>query len=352
MKSISDIITQIQQVLQSLGSPLASFTQYSNIYIIFRAVASIISDQYTYLNNVILNSTILSATGLNLDDRAKEYNLFRLPGSYATGYIYCTSPTNITLPINTIFSAPNSTYQFQTTQSYSITTSGTFVSIQSLSPTEAANIANGVVLTSSLYPSIKAVVGNTLDINGLPTGSLLGGVSPELDYAFRQRILGYLNTLQKGTLSTITNTLQNFGINIFYIKESYPVTGYFTIYIDTTNQSILDSIENNIILIKPIGTSFELKGISYTYIDLTFAVTVSSLTLASTISDSIKTNCYNYASSLTLNQNVYPVNFAVVCSNIVGVTSIRLTDPTASIIVPNTDSLIKLRNIYINISGS
>lgn len=349
MKNVSEIINQFKNNLSLLGSPLATFTNYSNIYIFFRSIATIISQQYNDLDNYYKNSFLSSATGNNLDSRALDYGLFRGEGSYATGYCIATSSINTILPSGTILNTATNNLQFQTIIEHNITNNESYIKIQSNTYTELANLNAGTTLTSPFYPTVKFVVANSKDLSGNFIGGLTGGKSSESDSSFRDRILTQLND-NKGTLTSIYNKLQELGVSKFYIKEHYPVTGYFTVYLDTQDQTLIDNIETELIEVKPVGIAFELKTLKGYFIDLRFIVTLQSLDFAEKVSDSIRQICSNYFNTLDLGQELYPINLSVLCSNIAGIIDIRIVDPADSKIVPSTDTILKLRDINLTIN--
>jgi uncharacterized phage protein gp47/JayE len=349
MKNVSEIINQFKNNLNLLGSPLATFTNYSNIYIFFRSIATIISQQYNDLDNYYKNSFLSSATGNNLDSRALDYGLFRGEGSYATGYCIVTSSINTILPSGTILNTATNNLQFQTTVESSITNEESYIKIQSNTYTELANLNAGTTLTSPFYPTVKFIVANSKDLSGNFIGGLTGGKSSESDSSFRDRILTQLND-NKGTLTSIYNKLQELGVSKFYIKEHYPVTGYFTVYLDTQDQTLIDNIETELIEVKPIGVAFELKTLKGYFVDLRFIVTLQSLDFAESVSNSIRQICSNYFDTLELGQELYPINLSVLCSNITGLIDIRIVDPADSKLVPTTDTILKLRDINLTIN--
>lgn len=350
MKSITEIINSFKANLTNLGSPLASFTNYSNIFMIFRSIGEVISKQYSDLDNYYLNSLLASATGDNLDARAKDFNIIRNQGSFASGYVFATSTVDNTIPVNTILNSPNITYQFQTTQSAISTAIGVYIPITALLATELANLNSGTVLTSPFYPNVKFVVANSVDLTGNYIGGLEGGRSSESDFSFRSRIISQINNQSKGTIDAVINNLSELNITKFFIKESYPVTGYFTVYVNTLDQSLIDLVEESLMLVKPIGTAFEIKSIQTTFIDLKFIVTLTSVEFAERVSDNIRQICFNYFEDLELGQELYPINLAVLCSNIQGIRDIRIVDPVASKVIAPKDTLLKIRNIDLTLN--
>lgn len=351
MKSVSEIITSFKNNLSNLGSPLASFTNYSNIYMLFRSIANVVSQQYSDLDNYYLNSFLVTASGDNLDARARDFNLTRASGSPATGYVFATSTANVTIPVGSILNSPNINYQFQTAQEVTVTTVGIYIPISSLVNNELANLNAGTVLTSAFYPNVKFVVANSVDLNGIYLGGLQGGRSPETDVNFRARILSQVNNQTKGTLESVVNKLNELNIAKFFIKEGYPVTGYFTVYIDSLEQSLMDLVEENLMLVKPVGTAFEVKSIQSQYINLRFIATLTSIEFAESVSNSIREICYNYFETFELGQELFPVNLAVLCSNIQGIKDIRIVDPSASKITAPKDTLLKINNIELTINS-
>lgn len=349
MKNVLEIISQFKNNLSSLGSPLANFTNYSNIYILFRSIASVISQQYNDLDTYYKNSFLSSATGDNLDSRALDYGLYRGEGSYATGYCIATSNSNIILPNGTILNTATNNLQFQTIEEATISNSESYIKLQSNTYTEIANLNAGTTLISPFYPTVKFVIANSRDLSGNFIGGLTGGKSTESDSSFRTRILAQLNNNNQGTLSSIYNKLEELGVPKFYIKEHYPVTGYFTVYLDTQDQTLIDNVETGLMEVKPIGVAFELKTLKSYFIDLRFVVTLQSLDFAENVSNSIRQICSNYFNTLELGQELYPINLSVLCSNITGLIDIRIIDP-ANTLAPSTDTILKLRDINLTIN--
>lgn len=351
MKSISEIITSFKNNLSNLGSPLASFTNYSNVYMLFRSIAEVISKQYSDLDNYYLNSFLTNATGDNLDARARDFNLTRASGSPSTGYVFATSNTNINIPKSSILNSATNNYQFQTTQDITVNSIGIYIPIISLVNTELANFNAGTVLTSAFYPNVKFVVANAVDLNGAYLGGLQGGRSIESDANFRARTISQINNISKGTIDSIISNLNELNISKFFIKESYPVSGYFTVYIDSLEQSLMDLVEESLMSVKPIGTAFEIKPIQSQYINLKFIITLNSINFAESVSNSIREICYNYFEGLQLGQELFPNNLAILCSNIQGIRDIRIVDPSANKVTTTKDTLLKINNIELTINS-
>lgn len=351
MKTIAEILNSFKNNLKSLNSPLASFTNYSNIYLLARSFAQIVSSQYSDLESYYLNSFLSNAIGDNLDNRARDYNLTRAIGTPSVGYIYTTATVDTILPAGTILNTSTSSFQFQTTEESIITPTGVYIPIAALSNTEVTNLNAGTTLTSTFYPLLSFIIANSKDLNGNYIGGLGGGKSPESDADFRSRILIQLNNLTRGTLDSITSRLNELSVPKFFIKEGFPVTGYFTVYINTQSQELLDLIEKELIQVKPAGVAFEVRPITSYYIDIKFTVSLISLEFAENVSNAITQICTNYFNTLELGQELYPINLAVLCSNISGVKDIRVTDPSESKVTAPKDTLLKLRNIDLTIKG-
>lgn len=345
MKSVSEIINNFKENLKSLNSPLASFTNYSNIYIIIRAIALIINEQYEKLRSYYLNSYLINATGISLDKRAQDFNIYRAPGSPSVGFVFASANTTTNIPKGTILNTATNNFQYETIENKVITSQGEYIPIQCLTNSELANLNANTLLVSPFYPLVSFIVGQTKDLNNNYIGGLQGGLSLETDNALKGRVFSQLRNLTRGTFESINNKLNELGVPKFFIKESYPVTGYFTIFLNTQNQALLDIVETQVLSVKPVGVSFEVKPLNNYYIDVKFKVTLLSLDFAESVSDAIKETCYNYFNSLDLEQELYPINLSVLCSGIPGVRDIRIIEPESSIITSPKNSLIKLRNL-------
>jgi uncharacterized phage protein gp47/JayE len=351
MKSVIEIINSIKSNLKLLNSPLAATPEYSNAYLLFRSVAQEISRQYTDLNDFYLNSFLNSASGDNLDARARDFNVYRAEGTNSSGYVYATNLITIVIPKGAILNTATSNYQFQTTEESSLTPTGNYIPISAIVSTELANLNAGTILTSPFYPTVKFIVANSIDLNGNYLGGLAGGKSPESDNQFRVRVFSQINNQSKGTLEAVISKLQQLNLSKFFIKESYPIPGYFTVYVGDSDQRLIDIIEENLMAVKPVGVAFEIKTISSYPIDLRFVITLDSIESTETVVNRVKQLTYNYFNSLSLGQELYPINLAALASGTLGIVDIKVVNPSETKIAPPVDTLLTLRNLEFTINS-
>ena len=100
-KTIDEILDNIRTVLKEENSELANFPEYGNLYIIFRSLASVISEQDSELDSMYDSLFINTSNDKNLDQRAKEYGLERQKGTKAYGSVIVENSLPISGNFNT-----------------------------------------------------------------------------------------------------------------------------------------------------------------------------------------------------------------------------------------------------------
>jgi uncharacterized phage protein gp47/JayE len=320
---------------------MAKFSNFSNLYILFRAVSTVIAEQDTRIEEIINSSFISTAKGSRLDDKARDFGISRLRGTYAIGTCLCKGPST-NLPTGTILQSSDQLLQFKISNTISLPAAiETPIVIEALTTGEAYNLSQGSVLYSNLFPSHTFTIGKYRDpISRVAIGSLSNGSSIESDDDFRNRIKATFsgNLTQKGTLSYIREEVRKLPfISRVYIKEHQPVTGYFSVFVDITDSESIKVITNLIREIKPIGTAFLVRPIRTKPIDVSLEIVVSS-SYASTISASIRESLSNYFSNLGLDDTVDPSDINNAARKVLGVNKVKVLSPALPIFP--TSSLI------------
>lgn len=350
-RSIQYIIESIRRTLDSLGSPMAKFSNFSNLYILFRAVSIVIAEQDVRINEIVDSSFISTAKGSRLDDRARDFALYRLRGTYSTGACLCKGP-NTSIPQGTILQSSDQSLQFKVSNTISLPSSiETPISIEALSIGDSYNLSQGSVLYSNLFPSHSFVIGRYRDpISKVAVGSLSNGTSIEKDEEFRNRIKATLSgkLSQKGTIAAIREEVRKLPfISRVYVKEHQPVTGYFTVFIDVTDSESIKIVTSLLREIKPIGTAFLVRPIKTRPIDVSLEVVVSS-SYASSISSSIKEALASYFSNLGLEDVVEPSDINNTARRVTGVNKVKVVSPSLPI-YPSASLISDMGSLDISI---
>ena len=303
VRTIDEVIESFRSELQRLGSALSKFTYFSNIYIIIRAIASLITEQDSKLKNIYNEAFIRTATKEYLDRKGADYGVYRLNGSYGYGSVLIKGP-KVNIPKGLILETPNQYIQYETTEG--ITTFEDIevpIGVISLAMTSQVNINPGTFLYSSLFPNHKFIIGRYKDNNGKYIGGISGGNDVETDERYRSRILSSIKGPNTGTVDAIYNALKLLPfINKIFIEEHSPITGYFTIVTDITDKVNLNKIEEVIKRVKPIGISYKIRNLSIEPVTINLRIKLSSLSNTSSIDSLIKLELRKLNNILTPNQ--------------------------------------------------
>jgi uncharacterized phage protein gp47/JayE len=351
VRSINNIIDSIKRTLDSLGSPMAKFSSYSNLYILFRAIATVVVEQDVRLKEIIDSSFISTATGSYLDRRAADFGMYRLKGSYTTGSVLVKGPS-VALSRGTILYTSDQTYQYEVGSSVTIpSTIEAVLTIKALGIGGEYNLPQGTFLYSNLYPNHSFVVGRYRDpITRVVVGSLSNGSSVESDSEFRSRIGSKLSggLSQTGTIRSIREELLKLPyLTRVYIKEHTPITGYFTIFIDTQDSELIKTISSLVQSIKPIGVAFLVRPLRTKAIDVSVEVIVNNYQEGS-ISTVINRTLSSYFSSLSLGASINPTYIRDALISIPSINSVLVTKPSLPISLP-TQAVADLGKVDISI---
>lgn len=349
-RSIETVINSIRTTLQTLGSPMAKFSNFSNLYILFRSVATVIVEQDVRLKEIIANSFVSTAIGSALDNRAMDFNIKRLTGSFSSGSCLVKGPA-ILIPKNTILYSSDQTIQYETYSDLKTNTLEASLTIRALGIGSDYNLPQGTYLYSNLFPAHSFVVGRYRDpITKIPIGSLSNGSNRETDSEFRSRIRSLLSGgfTRNGTLYNLNLEISKLPyISRVFIKEHQPVTGYFTVFIDVQDAELIKQVDSLVKSIKPVGVAFLIKPLRTKPIDVSIEVTLKGYSDPS-LATSIKTTLSSYFSNLPLGAKVDPVLIRDALILNTSVTSLSISKPQSSIQLSN-DSIADLGKVDIAI---
>lgn len=350
MRSVSDIINSVKRSLQSLGSPLGEFSRYSNIYALLRSIGSVMSEQDYKLAVAKESFYFTTATGDDLDNRARDLGLYRKAGTLGTGYVLVQSNNAYSLPEDLILSSADSQIQFRL-QKAAVTGGGEFtLPIQSLTKGTNVNLAAGTRLYSSFFPNITFTIGQYRDpLTREPQTGITGGRDVESDFAFRIRLLLYLKNLNHGTLDYVRSavlTLEE--ITRVLIQEHTPVTGYFTVYVDSQDTGVLNKVEQIVQMSKAAGVSYIVDSIITTPVNVNLLLKIAEYADANAVINSVRAKISNYFSNLSLQDSVYPDNLAVAALQVEGVLDVTVFNPT-NVVTANSGTLLTLSNLSITL---
>lgn len=344
-RTIREIIQSIKNELQSAGSVLGNFSDYTNIYQIVRAIAAVIAEQEVLINQHNNSFYINTAQGLELDRRASDFGLIRKQGTPSSGHVLAISNTNktINLPKGIVLTHAPTRFQFETAASSSITSNReSLILINGLNTTPNANLEAGTKLYSITYPNIEFIVGKYRNSSSKTIeGNLTFGQIAETDDQFRVRISNYISSLAKGTLQSLEASILTVpSISKVFIKEHLPTSGYATAYVNTRNESVLRQVRNVISSNKPAGIAILVKPLKLVEVHIELVVTITNPSFYNQVVSQTKTILNNLFDGLTVGEGLTRRRILSILDRIPNNQSVLLRSPSSDISINNDETLV------------
>jgi hypothetical protein len=273
-RTVAQILTSMRDSLA--GTVLSNFSPYSNIYILYRAVAIALAEQDSLIDAMLSGFHLATATGADLDRRASDYGITRLAGNGARGWVLAKSTEAVLLQPGALLTDPTNRYQYEVTQrAYLGVGIEVPVYVQSTTGSSGSNLPAGTYLTSTFYPSITYVVGRYRDTsNGSPVGAIDGGSDREADTGLRARLLQHLRNRSTSNKDSIYLAVRAVpGISRVVLVEHDPITGYFTVYVDSNDSVLLTRVRAVVDTVKAAGISYLVRAMTPTPINIDISVT-------------------------------------------------------------------------------
>jgi uncharacterized phage protein gp47/JayE len=337
-RTIAQILTSMRDSLA--GGPLSNFSPYSNVYILYRAVAIAIAEQDSLIEGMVSGFHLATATGIDLDRRANDYGLSRLAGGGSKGWVLAKSSENVLLQAGVLLTDPTSRYQYEVKEKVYVGVGVEIpIYVQSTSGTVSSNLPSGTYLTSSFYPSMSFVVGRYRDTStGAAIGAIEGGSDRESDTLLRARLLQHLRNRSTSNRDSIYLAVRSVpGINKVILMEHDPITGYFTVYVDTNDATLLTKVRAVVDTVKAAGISYLLRPMTPTFIN----IEISVLGARDINSDVLR------AALTSMIENTPPVSPIYLDS--IRATALKVAGVSRVVtIIPNTDILpMKQGQVYV-----
>lgn len=347
IRTVEQIIEQMRTSLVDDNSELADFPQYGNLYAIYRSIALTIKEQDTKIDTVSSNLFLNTATGEALDAKAREFNITRRLGTSATGGIIILGNIN-SIPAGTILTDNQTGLQFTTINRIVVTAQRGVGSIEATEFTPLANLQAGRELFSSVFPNVRFIIGTSFDpFLSVYRGDLVGGSYRETDSELRSRIIDTLSSLASSTAQAIELGALNInGISRVAVSENNPGLGYITVYINNSQQSVINKVKRELDIIKPIGVAVQVKAFESVAVNIALTITTFSNTSTVTLNNQISSSLQTYFNTISQNSTLTREAIAGVVLNVPGVINVAVTTPTDNIFIgPN--EILTLNNINI-----
>lgn len=284
-RSIDEILNQIRKVLKEQNSNLSTFPEYGNLYVIFRSIASVISEQDAELDITKDSLFLNTATNTNLDRKAVERGIVRSKGFRANGYVIAESKvlannSFTTIPKNTILINPFTNKQYITLESAVLNIPRKSIKVESVELDSSSNLEAGTKLLSNFFNNITFTVGSFYNtLSNSYEGDIVGGAEEESDEELRTRILNRVLSKQMSTSSAIRIKAESVsGVNEVLIEENNPSIGYINVFIDNTNYNTINLVKQEVELVKPLGTIINVKSFTNFTLNITANITLNNST--------------------------------------------------------------------------
>ncbi|MEI2418831.1 baseplate J/gp47 family protein [Arthrospira platensis SPKY2] len=306
IRTINQVITSFRRSLSSLNPDLSLFPTYSNLYVIFRAIASIITDQEFLFNEELIKHNILYAEGVDLEVIGSQYNVYRLEGSKASGYVLASGPDQI-IRKGSILSNVSQDLEYEVTSNVNIIQGvETPIPVLSKISSSLSNQISGTYLYSRSNSNVKFIVGDRRDNYNNIIGGIVGGLDKEKDSDFRKRITNSINgVLTSGSFTNIYINLKSLDfIGDLFIREHFPVPGIVSIYSNVKDAELIKEMEDKLLPLRPLGVTIIFKPILRYSVNLDLQININNFNQIEQIDSYIDSEVYNYFSSLSIGEKL------------------------------------------------
>lgn len=349
--NINDVISSINSSLVTLGSKLGNFTKYSNTYALVRSVAEVFISQQSLIKSFESKLYINTAVGKELDSKLEDLGITRLAGTPAKGWCLISSNLNSLIPQGTILTDSLRNYQFKTDTAINVNGIELAVPITSTSVGSASNLESGVPLYNPLFPNLSFVIGRYRDpLTNSAIVSVSGGTDTETDVAYRIRANSILLNSNYANTSAVYNSIASVvGNTKFYLVEQKPVTGIFSVYLDSNDSSLINRVDEALQLSKPLGTAYLIQTITKETVDIVASLTISAQTDSSFVLSQARSIINNYFNDLAVGQEVVALNIEKLVTSISGVRAATVSMGSNYVLVTSPNSLASIGNLSFSI---
>lgn len=332
VRNLEQIIERLKDGLKLSNSKLADFRTGSNIYSLFRSIASVISEQYVDILSYKNSIYIETASGQELDKKGMDYGINRKLGSYSRGYVLVSGMTS-SIKEGTILTDIETKVQFEILNSIAREVEEVAVEVKSLNISTAANLEAGKLLYSTVFPSTKFIVGSYRNpITQVISGGIEGGEGIETDSEYRQRIKNHILSYSKTSISSlISRVLQVKEVTKVYLQEQTPVAGYIKIYVDSTEERVLRNVELVANTYKAAGICVLVKSLTPVKIAININVVVRGEKSLIELETEIKRSIYSYVAKLKLGEGLEREKIASVLYRIDDIRNVNIITPSLNI---------------------
>lgn len=336
MKTFTQIIDDLRAFLRA-SVPHINTSVGTVVRDLLNAFGGELAEIYSYINATKDDAFLSTATGDELDRKAADFNVMRVPAAKALGTIHfergTPAPQNYYIYEGVKVSTPQDEYTpaivFLTTEDTVLEENNlsTYAPIEAEYGGEEANVSTYAI---SVMPS--PVVGVTSVKNYEPTA---GGDDAESDEELRNRVIGLIAPLY----SVAAIEAAAIGVSgVFDAKVVDPQdgAGNFTVFTCDVMGNLSDPLKDDVQAIvdevKVIGTVANILGPSIISVDITASVTVLPEYSTASVQTNITNAINDFFESLEISDGFQRYDLLVYISdNVSGIDNIVITVPGTDI---------------------
>ncbi len=342
-KDYEQIIEEICGTLIAAG--ITDFNVGSLARTIVEKVAQGLEECWYMLDQVPDNFFIDRAEGEYLDRRAQEYGLERLAGAKASGMLVLArstpAPFSQLVPAGTEFESVDK-LTYRTAQDAIFLQGEQSVAVKVIVDYEgsAYNLSAGTLLRQT------GVAISLIEVVQVGEEGITGGVDPEDDWNFRQRLLKIIRTPIRG------GTVDDYEVWAKDVKgtetaKCYPLKrgpGTVDVLITssegTPSQDLVASVQDYIEQRRPVGANVLVQGPISRVVNVAVQLIPCSGVNVSTIRMHVQSSIQEYIKGVPIEGTVYLTGIGNAVHDVDGVEDYYINQPTANILLGDMEMAI------------
>jgi len=357
-KDKDELVREQVTAIQASNNRLVNFTPGSVLLAIVESISTVVVWLESLILQVLGLTRAATSNGVDLDSYYSDFGFTRLAAIYATGNVTFsrfTATTQAVVPIGSIVQTADGLQKYSVVlnadlPSYSSSLGGYVLApgVANLSlPVQAFNVgaqANAVV------GGINALGGPIPNIDTVTNAAAFtNGVDPELDTAYRQRFVGYLASLAKGTKAAILFAVTSISPAVrATITENQTYggayqPGYFYVVVDDGSGSpsgnFISNVANAIEAVRPITVTYGVFGPTVITANVAMTITTSSGYNHASVVAIVASAISAVLSKLELGQGLPYTRLAQIAYDsspgVINVTAVQLNSGTADLTANN-----------------
>ncbi len=354
MKTAKEIYERIRDALLGRNTTLTNFNVGSRIRSLLEAVALAIEEVWFFADRTYHSLFVVTATGEDLDLRARELGITRKPAQKATGFVRFTGQQGTMIPQGTVVSTdPNASevVEFVTTQDATIGASGTVdVPIEARVAGLQGNVEdNKITYLPSPITGVDAVTNPT---------ATSGGLDEETDEDLRKRcVLKWWSTSYGATENAIRSwALEVPGVADARVIPAWqgPGTVKVLVWSRDADGNLVPASNDTVAQVqalmdarRPITTRITVEQPTGQVVDVKVAIEVATGYDFNTVADAVEQAIRNLLSTLNPDGTLRVAKILAVTMGVSGVENASVQAPSRDL--PITGSVIPGKIIVVKL---